>query len=98
MEINLVITEGMVYDAVKGGVENFLGRIKSQLKEQQGEAYTDRTGNLRSSVGYEILRNGNTIDDESIKPLRDKPIEGVKYSAVVAVGIGESTKTVVINL
>lgn len=85
--INIEITEGMVYDAVKRYAKDVLQVVKSRQKEPGGETYNDRTGNLRSSLTYRILRNGECVDDERIKPLRDKPMKNAKYSVVLLRGM-----------
>ena len=95
MEIKckIKVTEGIIYNGIKEGVEAYLKVIRKAL-EQDGNAYKDTTGSLRHSMGYVILRNGTPINDEDIKTYRNKPIEetGAKYSA--AVTIGGTTKTV----
>lgn len=86
MKIDLIVTEGMVYDGAKGGAERFLNNIRKGLDEKHCESYKDATGNLRNSVAYAILRNGCIINDESIKPLRKKPIGDAKYSVIITIG------------
>ena len=65
------VTEGIVYNGIKEGVEAYLKVIRKAL-EQDGNAYKDTTGSLRHSMGYVILRNGTPINDEDIKTYRNK--------------------------
>lgn len=87
------VTEGIVYDGIKEGIESYLKAIRKAFG-QNGDAYKDNTGSLRHSMGYVILRNGTPVSDKDIKAYRDKPIEetGAKYSAAVC--IGGTTKNV----
>lgn len=95
MEIKyrIKVTEGLIYDGIKEGVKAYLETIRKALS-QNGKEYKDDTGSLCHTIGYIILRNGIPINDEIIKPYRNKTIEetGAKYSA--AVSIGGTTKKV----
>lgn len=53
MEIKckIKVTEGIVYNGIKEGVEAYLKVIRKAL-EQDGNAYKDTTGSLRHSMGY----------------------------------------------
>lgn len=90
------ITEGMVYNGVKAGVEDFLRTVRKTLEGHDEPRYTDRTGSLKHSVSCTILRNGTPIDDESVKPFRDKSIKetGAKYSACVYIDGMNQTVTI----
>ncbi|WP_298072311.1 hypothetical protein [uncultured Bacteroides sp.] len=79
------ITEGLVYSRIKESTESYFKLIRKVL-QYDGKTYKDNTGSLRSSMQYIILRNGTPINDESIKPYLDKPIDGAKY--IVAIFIG----------
>ena len=39
-------------------------------------SYTDRTGNLRSSVGYVIVDNGKVVERSEFRPVKDAPEGG----------------------
>ena len=66
-----------------------VNEARSTAKEHD---WTDRTGNLRSSIGYAIFENGKPISnggfEQSAPTATDGPFEGQYY----ALRIGESTK------
>lgn len=78
------ITEGMIYDAYKGALNKCLSELKRQIGANDAQ---QRTGNLRTTSGFAIFRNGKPINDEGMAAYRDIPrTRAVKYSAVVTVG------------
>lgn len=63
---------------------NYVG-LQCVTEARKSGKYTDRTGNLRSSIGYAVLENG--------KPIRKSGFEKVNATADKAQGKGEALIT-----
>ncbi len=85
LTFSVQITEGIIYDAIKGAVNECLPALARQIAG--ADADENRTGDLVTSSSVVIQRNGKPITDAEIGKFRDKPLtRSVKYSAVVTVG------------
>lgn len=72
-------TEGMVYCALRDALRDVL---------KINRDYKDNTGNLRSSLAFQIYRNGVPVDDTIILSLKDKDMNNdVHYTAYIFKGI-----------
>lgn len=95
---------------VRERFDNFLKEVeKAQIEalERLGEecvthareipaevGFTDRTGNLRSSMGYVIFKNGVAIRSNYVQVLEGS--EGVKAGQQLAEQVGSGTKGIVL--
>lgn len=85
LNFSVQITEGIIYDAIGGAVKQCLPALARQIAGP--DADESRTGELITSSGFAILRNGKPVTAEKIREVKDKPLtRAVKYSAVVTIG------------
>ena len=83
LTVALTMTEGMMYEAMKGGLQEFFASLTTR------PTYKERTGKLCSGWNYRILRNGKPVTDSNIEPLKDNELGDTRYTAIIFRGMKE---------
>jgi len=87
-------TKSDIANAIKAKVESYQSAIKNRFQyvgeqfinlARNNNTYVDQTGNLRSSIGYMVFYNGQTVS-QNFKGKSEGQEEGKRIATLIAEG------------